>query len=134
MPDNCEPPRVRVRLDKWLFAARFYKTRSIAAQAVEAGRARVDAQRGKPSHPVKAGTRIIVRKDTLVWNVEVTAVSDKRRPPCEATKLYRESAADTALREEASATRKAAAASLPRTVGRPTKRDRRKLHSFLDET
>ena len=132
MPEKPEPD-LRVRLDKWLFAARFYKTRSIAAQAIEAGRARVDDQRVKPSHPVKPGLRITLRNEALVWNVEVTAVTDKRGPASEAAKLYRESAADRASREEAIARRKAAAASVPRTAGRPTKRDRRKLHSFLGD-
>ncbi len=133
MPEKPEPDP-RVRLDKWLFAARFYKTRSIAAQAIEAGRARVDDQRVKPSHPVKSGARITLRNGALVWNVEVTAVSDRRGPASEAAKLYRESAEDRAIREEAIARRKAAAASVPRTAGRPTKRDRRKLHSFLGDS
>ena len=133
MPEKPEPDP-RVRLDKWLFAARFYKTRSIAAQAIEAGRARVDDQRVKPSHPVKSGARITLRNDALVWNVEVTAVTDRRGPASEAAKLYRESAEDRAIREEAIARRKAAAASVPRTAGRPTKRDRRKLHSFLGDS
>ena len=130
MPEKCDR---RVRLDKWLYAARFYKTRSIAAQAIESGRARVDDQRVKPSHGIKAGARISLSKDSLVWKVEVAAVSDKRGPASEAAKLYRESAESTVLREEEIARRKAAAASAPRTSGRPTKRDRRKLHSFLEE-
>ncbi|HEY8622276.1 MAG TPA: RNA-binding S4 domain-containing protein, partial [Casimicrobiaceae bacterium] len=110
----------RVRLDKWLCAARFYKTRSIAAQAIEAGRARVDDQRVKPSHAVKAGARISLSKDALVWKLEVAAVSDKRGPASEAAKLYRESPEDAAVREEVIARRKAAAASAPRTARRPT--------------
>ena len=130
MPEKCD---TRVRLDKWLYAARFYKTRSVAAQAIESGRARVDDQRVKPSHAIKAGARISLSKDSLVWKVEVAAVSDKRGPATEAAKLYRESPESVAVREEEIARRKAAAASVPRTSGRPTKRDRRKLHSFLEE-
>jgi ribosome-associated heat shock protein Hsp15 len=130
MPENHDP---RVRLDKWLYAARFYKTRSIAAQAIESGRARVDDQRVKASHAVKAGVRISLSMDSLVWKVEVAAVSDKRGPASEAAKLYRETPESAAVREEEIARRKAAAASAPRTSGRPTKRDRRKLHSFLEE-
>jgi ribosome-associated heat shock protein Hsp15 len=126
MPEKCD---TRVRLDKWLYAARFYKTRSIAAQAIESGRARVDDQRVKPSHAIKAGTRISLSKDSLVWKVEVAAVSDKRGPASEAAKLYREFPESAAVREEEIA----AAASAPRTSGRPTKRDRRKLHSFLEK-
>jgi ribosome-associated heat shock protein Hsp15 len=130
MPETHDP---RVRLDKWLCAARFYKTRSIAAEAIESGRARVDDQRVKPSHAVKAGARISLSKDSLVWKVEVAAVSAKRGPAKEAAKLYRESPESAAVREEEIAKRKAAAASAPRTSGRPTKRDRRKLHSFFEE-
>ena len=130
MPEKPDP---RVRLDKWLYAARFYKTRSIAAQAIEAGRARVDDQRVKPSYAVKTGARISLRKDAMVWKVEVALVSDKRGPASEAAKLYRESPEDAAAREEQIARRRAAAASAPRISGRPTKRDRRKLHSFLEE-
>jgi ribosome-associated heat shock protein Hsp15 len=126
-------PEPRVRLDKWLFAARLYKTRSVAAQAIEAGRARIDEERVKPSHPVKPGARITLRKDTLVWKVEVVVISDKRGPASEAALLYREAPEDTALREEEVARRKATATSTPRTPGRPTKRDRRKLHSFLEK-
>ena len=130
MPEKPDP---RVRLDKWLYAARFYKTRSIAAQAIEAGRARVDDQRVKPSYAVKTGARISLRKDTLAWKVEVLAASDKRGPASEAATLYRESVESAAVREEEIAKRKAAAASTPRTSGRPTKRDRRKLHSFFEK-
>jgi len=129
MPEKPDP---RVRFDKWLWAARFYKTRSLAAQAIEAGRACADNQRVKPSHAIKAGTQITVRKDALIWKVEVAVVSGRRGPAIEAAKLYRESPEDTAVREEAIARRKAAAASAPRASGRPTKRDRRKIHSFLD--
>jgi ribosome-associated heat shock protein Hsp15 len=130
MPEKPDP---RVRFDKWLFAARFYKSRSIAAQAIEAGRARVDDQRVKPSHLVKAGARVSLRKDTLVWKVEIALVSDKRGPSSEAVTLYRESPQDALSREEEIAKRKAAAASAPRATGRPTKRDRRKIHSFLEQ-
>jgi ribosome-associated heat shock protein Hsp15 len=130
MPEKPDP---RVRLDKWLYAARFYKTRSLAAQAIEAGRARVEDQRVKPSHTLRAGARISLSKDALVWKVEVVALSDKRGPATEAAKLYRESPENVAIREEEIARRKAVAASAPRTSGRPTKRDRRKIHSFLEQ-
>src|SRR6266404_3600016 len=92
----------------------------------------VDDQRVKPSCAVKAGTRITLSKDSLVWKVEVTAVSDKRGPASEAARLYCESPESASVREEEIAKRKAAAASAPRTSGRPTKRDRRKLHSFFE--
>jgi ribosome-associated heat shock protein Hsp15 len=131
MPEKPDP---RVRFDKWLWAARFYKTRSLAAQAIEAGRARADDQRVRPSHAIKAGAEVTLRKDALVWKVEVAAVSDKRGPASQAAGLYRESRESATAREEEIARRRAAAASAPRTSGRPTKRDRRKLLSFLDES
>jgi ribosome-associated heat shock protein Hsp15 len=130
MPEKPEP---RVRLDKWLCAARLYKTRSLAAQAIETGRARADNQRVKPSHAVRIGAQITVSRDALVWKLEVTGISDKRGPASEAAKQYRESPEHTAVREEEIARRKAAAVSAPRTAGRPTKRDRRKIHSFFEE-
>lgn len=130
MPESLKPS---VRLDKWLFVARFYRTRSSAAQAVDAGRVRVDEQRVKPSQPIRPGARIALRKDALTWEVEVTAVSDKRGPASEAAKMYRESPHALAARVEEIARRKAASASVPRTPGRPTKRDRRKLLSFLQD-
>jgi len=130
MPEKSDP---RVRFDKWLCAARFYKTRSLAAQAIEAGRARVDDQRVKPSHAVRIGARVSVSRDALVWTLEVTGISDKRGPASEAAKLYLESPEHAAAREEEIARRKAAAISAPRTAGRPTKRDRRKIHSFFEE-
>src|SRR2546423_8370081 len=88
MPEKDDP---RVRLDKWLYAARFYKTRTIAAQAIESGRARVDDQRVKPSYAAKAGTRITLSKDSLVWKVKVTPVPYKPGPPTAAPRLVRES-------------------------------------------
>jgi ribosome-associated heat shock protein Hsp15 len=130
MPEKPEP---RVRLDKWLFAARLYKTRSVAAQAVDAGRVRVDDQRVKPSQVIRPGARITLRKDALTWEIEVIGVCDKRGPASQAAQLYLESADTLAARTEEIARRKAAALTAPRTPGRPTKRDRRKLLSFLEE-
>ena len=72
-------------------------------------------------------------KDALVWKVEVVELSDKRGPASQAAKLYRESPEHAAVRELEIARRKAAAASMPRTSGRPTKRDRRKIHSFFEQ-
>ena len=123
----------RVRIDKWLWAARFYKTRSLAAQAVENGHARVGDARVKPAHPVRVGERVIVRRQGLSWDVEVLALSDRRGGAAEAALLYREAAESVALRERAVAERRAVQAGQMRFSGRPTKRDRRKLEDFLDE-
>lgn len=123
----------RVRLDKWLWAARFYKTRTLAAQAVEAGQVRVGGERVKTAHAVRAGERVSIRKSGYVWEVTVTALSDKRGSGADAALLYAEDEASIAAREELSKQRKAAAEASPRFAGRPTKRQRRKLEDFLGE-
>ncbi|MET0204307.1 MAG: RNA-binding S4 domain-containing protein [Casimicrobiaceae bacterium] len=126
-------PRERVRFDKWLWAARFYKTRTLAAQAIDAGQARVDDERVKPAHAVRVGLRVTVRRQGLVWDAEVIALSDRRGSAADAALLYRESAESVAARGRAIAERQAALAAQTRFTGRPTKRDRRKLEDFLNE-
>lgn len=123
----------RVRLDKWLWAARFYRTRSLAALAITAGHVRVDDQRIKPSRLAAAGERIVLRRDGLVWDIVVLALSDRRGDAAAAAQLYRESPQSIATRTEEIARRKAAAATAPTSPGRPTKRERRKLRAFFEE-
>ena len=123
----------RMRIDKWLWAARFYKTRSLAAQAVENGHARVGDDRVKPAHAVRAGDRVVIRRQGLAWDVEVLALSERRGGAADAALLYRETAESAAVRERAIAERRAVQAGQGRTPGRPTKRDRRRLLDFLDE-
>ena len=117
-----------MRIDKWLWAARFYKTRSLAAQAVEAGRARWNGERVKPSRELRVGDRVSVRVGELVWDVEVLVLSERRGPASEAATLYQEGAESRAKRELMLAMRKASPT--PVTEGRPTKRDRRRLEQF----
>jgi len=124
---------LRVRIDKWLWAARFYKTRSLAAQAIEAGQVRVGGERVKTAHAVRAGEVVTVRKSGYVWEVTVTALSDRRGGAAEAALLYRESEASIAAREALARQHREAAAANPRYTGRPTKRQRRKLEDFLNE-
>jgi ribosome-associated heat shock protein Hsp15 len=124
--------RARIRIDKWLWAARFYRTRSLAARAIEAGQVRVEDERIKASRAVATGERIVIRKDGVAWNVVVTAVTDRRGSGAEAAALYCETPASVASRVEEIARRKAGATTAPRPPGRPTKRDRRKLKAFVD--
>ncbi len=123
----------RVRFDKWLWAARFYKTRSLAAQAIEAGQARVAGERVKPARPLRPGENVSVRKSGFVWIVEIIALSDRRGGAAEAAKLYCETAASVAAREAMLQQRRAAEEASPQFPGRPTKRQRRKLEDFLNE-
>ena len=129
-----EPERAssqRVRIDKWLWAARFYRTRSLAAQAVDAGQVRIDGERVKPAHTVRCATRIAIRKRDLAWDVEVLEASEHRGSAAQAALLYRETAESAAARARILAERKASRASA--APGRPTKRDRRRLEDFLNE-
>ena len=130
-PATIDPVATRVRFDKWLWAARFYRTRSLAALAIAGGHVRVEDQRIKPSRLAAAGERVVLRKDGLVWNVVVTALSDRRGDADAAAGLYREAPESTPPGRVAR--RKAAAAATPTRLGRPTKRERRKLKAFFEE-
>jgi len=132
-PAAADAAPAKLRIDKWLWAARFYKTRSLAAAAVEAGQVRVGGERIKPSRAIHAGDTVEVRKAGLVWTVEVADVGDRRGSATDAARLYRERDDSRAARDEEVARRRAAAASTPQIPGRPTKRDRRKLEDFLNE-
>jgi ribosome-associated heat shock protein Hsp15 len=123
----------RVRFDKWLWAARFYKTRSLCVQAIDAGQVRVNGDRAKPARSMRIGELVSIRKSGIVCEVTVTALSDRRGSATEAAKLYCETEASAAAREEAQLLRRATEAAQPRFPGRPTKRERRKLEDFLNE-
>lgn len=125
MPDSPD----RVRLDLWLFAARFFKTRSLAAEAIGAGRVSVNGDKAKSAKAVKAGDRVAIRKPPYEWDVLVKAVADKRGSATVAQALYEEDEASRARREAVSAEIKAAPP--PVFKGRPTKRDRRALDRFF---
>jgi len=116
-----------VRLDKWLWAARFFKTRSLAQQAVAGGRVQLNGDRTKPAHEVKANDMVIVRVGDWRWEVKVIALSDRRGPAEEARKLYDETEASRAERERRSDLRRWGAEPAAALKGRPTKRDRRRL-------
>jgi ribosome-associated heat shock protein Hsp15 len=121
----------RMRIDKWLWTARFYKTRTLAATAVEAGQVRVNGERVKPAQAVGGGSRVEVRKQGLAWVVEVLGVAERRGSAKDAAVLYRETEESAAARARMIAERAATAGG--RYPGRPTKKDRRKLEDFLNE-
>ena len=126
-------PVPRMRLDKWLWAARFFKTRALAAEAVSGGRVHVDGQRAKAGNEIRVGSRLAVQRDGLEWDVEVRALPAQRRPAGEAQAAYAETPESRERREQALAVRRAdaAAAPLPPPT-RPTKRDRRLLQQLKD--
>ncbi len=120
-------PVERLRVDKWLWAARFFKTRSLAAQAVDAGRVQVNGERAKPAKEVKAGDELAVRIGELEWVIEVRAVAARRGPAAEARRLYEERADSRAARQAILDVRRHAPEPAAGLRGRPTKRDRRML-------
>jgi ribosome-associated heat shock protein Hsp15 len=116
-----------VRLDKWLWAARFYKTRSLAQRAIAAGQVKLNDDRVKPAHEVKAGDSVFLSKETVSWSVQVRGLSEKRGPAEQARKLYEETEASRAERERRADLRRYGAEPAAALKGRPTKRDRRRL-------
>lgn len=121
----------KVRLDKWLWAARFYKTRALAKAAIEGGKVHCRGERCKPSKEPKIGEELTVRCGFDERTVVVRALSAVRRGAPEAQGLYEETAESVERREQAVAMRKAGALGLD-TDGRPSKKQRRQLHDFRE--
>lgn len=129
-----EPNSPRVRLDKWLWAARFFKTRNLAKQAIEGGKVHYKGARCKVSKDVEAGARLRIRQGYDDKEVEVLALSDQRRGAAEAQLLYRETEASIEQRELRAAQRKAygpGADLISRE--RPNKKQRRQIHRFKQQ-
>jgi len=118
-----------VRLDKWLWAARFFKTRSLATDAVEAGRVRMAGDRPKPAKAVRIGDQLEVRTEAGIFQIEILALADRRGPASLAQSLYREDPDSRRVREELAARRRSEAFIRP-WKGRPTKRERRAMVRF----
>jgi ribosome-associated heat shock protein Hsp15 len=119
-----------MRLDKWLWAARFFRTRSLAQQAVAAGRVKVNGARVKPARELRVGDGVSVKRESFDWNLTVRNLSDKRGPAEEARKLYEEDAASRAERERRMDLRRWGTEPAAALKGRPTKRDRRLLEQL----
>jgi|SRR5690554_1896140 len=126
----AQTPSVKVRADKWLWAARFFKTRSLAKAALEGGKVHSDGQRIKPSRELEAGMMLTIRQGWDDKTVEVLALSDKRRGAPEAQLLYRETDDSLALREQRASERKAGLGSFIASEHRPNKKERRQIHRF----
>lgn len=117
----------KLRIDKWLWAARFFKTRSLAVDAIEAGRVLVNGMRVKVAKAVGGGDRLEIRIGRYQFDVQVLGISDKRGPAKEAQKLYHESEES---RERRALLAEQLKAEQPAFRGRPTKRDRRLIEEF----
>ncbi len=126
MPSDSE----RVRTDKWLWAARFFKTRASASEAVDGGKVHVNGERVKAARALKAGDRLRIRRGQEEFEVVVRALSEQRGPASVAQELYQETEASVAKRQADTDQRRALAAAMPRFEGRPDKRARRALAKF----
>lgn len=121
-----------VRIDKWLWAARFFKTRNLAKIAVEGGKVHVNGQRVKPSKDIVLGMHLQIRQGFDIKDVLVVGLSEQRRGAPEAALLYQETPESVAQRELSAAQRKLMYAMAPASEGRPTKKQRRQIHKFHD--
>ncbi|MDT8406807.1 MAG: S4 domain-containing protein [Methylococcales bacterium] len=120
-----------MRLDKWLWAARFYKTRRLANEAIAGGKVHVNGQRAKPSKEIQVGSQLAIHKEPYRWDITVTALNQQRRPAPEAALLYQEDEASRAARALQIAQHKEASALLPPVLNqRPNKKERRLIHRF----
>ena len=126
-------PLEKMRLDKWLWAARFFKTRSLATQAIEQGRVKLNGDRVKPAREIKPHDRLDVQVGDFVWTLTVRMLSMQRGPAPVAQKLYEEAPDSLARRQQQANERKLVTRPEAGIKGRPTKRDRRQIHRFTDE-
>jgi ribosome-associated heat shock protein Hsp15 len=122
-----------MRLDKWLWAARFFKTRSLAQQAIEAGRVTLNDQRIKPAHVLRISDYVAVRVGELTWCIRVKELSERRGPAEQARRLYEETAESRAERERRLDLRRLSPEPAAEIKGRPTKRDRRRLDELTSD-
>ncbi len=119
----------KLRIDKWLWAARFFKTRSLAIAAIESGKVEVNETRVKPAKTIAVADMVAMRLGPYQFVVEVLALSDKRGPAAQAQKLYKETEGSIKRREELAFQRKAQA-QIETREGRPTKKERRDIDKF----
>lgn len=121
-----------MRLDKWLWAARFFKTRSLTTDAVDGGKVKLNGAGAKPAKDVKVGDRLHIRAGDQDWEVIVQGVNEQRRPAAEAQLLYQETPESVHQRAQVTELRKLAPMSEPELKGRPTKRDRRQMSRYRE--
>lgn len=123
----------KVRLDKWLWAARFYKTRALATEAINGGHVHLNGSRAKPSRPLVMGDRLTIRKGQESFEVTVLQLSEKRGPATIARELYTEDEQSRLKREALAEQRRLEAASLPHPQRRPDKKGRRQIIRFINK-
>lgn len=123
----------KLRIDKWLWATRFYKTRAVATEAVSGGHVHVEGARVKPSREIKVGDRLVINKSPYTFEIIVLGLQARRGPAKVAQTLYEETEASLQKREEITAQRRVERASNPAPSRRPDKRDRRRIIRFVNK-
>lgn len=124
-----------MRLDKWLWAARFYKTRQLAVEAINGGHVHLQGRRTKPGRDIQAGARLQISKAGLQWDIEVLQLPKQRRPAAEAVAFFRETDASRQERERRIEALRLAQDTAPvQTASKPNKRDRRMIHRFKQQS
>lgn len=131
--DQPDTDAHKMRIDKWLWAARFFKTRALAIDAIDSGKVLVNEARVKPAKTIDAGDMLAIRLGPYTFVVAVLALSDKRGPAPQAQKLYQETDASITQREVMALERKAQEQIVQRGEGRPTKKARREIERFKNE-
>lgn len=117
----------KLRVDKWLWAARFFKTRALASKAVDGGKVHVNGQRAKSSRPIQVGDRLDITRGQIQAVIDVLELSEKRGPAKLAAALYEETPESISKRELKTQQRKLLNASMPRSNGKPNKHQRREI-------
>ena len=130
MANDSSSDRNGVRIDKWLWAARFFKTRSLATEAVNGGKIELNGLRPKPSKDVKVGDQLRIRLGPFIHELTVRGLSDRRGPAAAAAQLYEESVESIAAREKLREQHRLAPVAQYDDGGRPTKKDRRAMSAF----
>ena len=133
MRDTTQAALERLRIDKWLWAARFYKTRSLAAQAIAAGHVKLDGHTVKPARELRCGDCLEVAVGDVVWSIVVRGLNEQRRPGSEAQQLYAESSESSARRAADREARQLAPVPGSALRGRPTKKARRQIRGFNEQ-
>ena len=121
------PQAEKIRVDKWLWAARFFKTRAVASKAVDGGKVHVNGQRVKSSRPIQVGDRLHITRGQIEVVVDILGLSDQRGPAKLAQALYEETPESISQRQLKSQQRKLLNASMPRSQGKPDKHQRREI-------
>lgn len=120
-----------MRLDKWLWAARFFKTRQLACEAISGGKVHLNGLRTKPGKEVRIGSQLRIHKGSLEWEITIKALPPQRRPAAEAVHFYEESEESALKRQQISEEQRQLRAAAPQPErGRPSKRNRRMIHRF----